>query len=82
MTGVDHEVIEHNLNVIPGSVPIKQKKRGQECCRNKEINAKVVKLVDARIILEAIFATWIAYPMMVKKNRWVMTDVYRLFRPK
>lgn len=66
MMGVNREVIEHNLNVILGSVPINQKNRGQEGDRNKVINAEVATLVEACILQKAIFPTWIANPMMVK----------------
>lgn len=68
MTGVDRKVIEHSLNILPGSILIKQKKSGKADDRGKAINEEVAKLVGAGILREAIFPTWIANPMMVKKH--------------
>lgn len=76
-TGVNCEVIEHNLNVIPGRVPIKQKK-GQVGDRNNVINVEVTKLVNTSILREAIFPTWIADLVIVKKpdRLWMMCINY------
>lgn len=57
MTRVDRTIIEHSLNILPGSAPVKQKMRGQVSDRNKEINDEVVKLVNACILREAIILT-------------------------
>lgn len=68
MTEVDHGLIEHNLNVMSGSVTMKQRKRGQVGNKNKAINEEVAKLVGAGILREAIFPTRITNPMMIKKH--------------
>ncbi|KAI3767660.1 hypothetical protein L2E82_17975 [Cichorium intybus] len=68
MVGVERTIIEHNLNVIPGSNVVKQKRRGQAGERNNAINTEVAKLVQAGIVREAFFPTWIANPVMVKKS--------------
>lgn len=50
MSGVDQKVIEQSLNVIPRSVLIKQKKRGQASDRNKASNAELATYVNAGIL--------------------------------
>ncbi|XP_023742434.2 uncharacterized protein LOC111890558 [Lactuca sativa] len=68
MVGVEREVIEHKLVIKPGAKEVKQKKRVQGGDRNRKINAEVAKLVEAGIVREAIFPTWIANPVMVRKQ--------------
>ncbi|KAI3708073.1 hypothetical protein L2E82_37107 [Cichorium intybus] len=68
MVEVEREVIEHGLNIQPGNTLVKQKKRGHAGERNEAINKEVAKLVQAGILREAIFPTWIANPVMVKKS--------------
>lgn len=63
MVGVNREVIEHKLMIKPGTKVCVQGGDG-----NKEINVKVAKLNNAGILREAIFPTWIANPVMVKKH--------------
>ena len=78
LTGIDRHVIEYSLNITPGSNPIIQKKRGQAEDRNRVINAELADLVSVDILREAMFPTWIANPVMVKKaNRsWRMCIDY------
>ncbi|GJR30544.1 reverse transcriptase domain-containing protein [Tanacetum coccineum] len=45
-----------------------QKKRGQAPERNKAIQEEVEKLVDARIIKEVHYHSWLSSPVMVKKH--------------
>lgn len=52
ITGVYRKVIEHNLNIISGSIPIKQKKEGKTGNGNKAINEEVSKLVGTGILRE------------------------------
>ena len=68
MTGVNREFIEHNINIISGSTPIKQKKSGEAGDMNKGINTEMAKLVDEGILREAIFPTWIANLVIVKNT--------------
>ncbi|GJU60348.1 reverse transcriptase domain-containing protein [Tanacetum coccineum] len=68
MTGVPWHIAEHRLNVREGYLPIGQKKRGQAPERNKEIQEEVEKLVDAGIMKEVHYHSWLSNPVMVKKH--------------
>lgn len=68
MVGVERKVIEHKLMIKPGVKEVKQKKRVQGGDRNRAINAEVSKLTEAGIVREAMFPTWIANPVMVRKK--------------
>nr|KAJ0195206.1 hypothetical protein LSAT_V11C700371320 [Lactuca sativa] len=64
--------------IKPGTKEIKQKKRVQGGDQNKAINLEVAKLTNAKILREAIFPTWIANPVMVRKHEgsWRMCIDY------
>ncbi|GJX16674.1 reverse transcriptase domain-containing protein [Tanacetum coccineum] len=68
MTGVPRHMAEHRLNVREGCPPVRQKKRGQAPERNKAIQEEVEKLVDARIMKEVHYHSWLSNPVMVKKH--------------
>ncbi|GJV68772.1 hypothetical protein Tco_1484281 [Tanacetum coccineum] len=68
MTGVPRHMAEHRLNVLEGCPPVRQKKRGQAPERNKAIQEEVEKLVDARIMKEVHYHSWLSNPVMVKKH--------------
>ncbi|GKD97542.1 hypothetical protein Tco_1381439, partial [Tanacetum coccineum] len=68
MTGVPRNIAEHRLNVREECLPVRQKKRGQAPERNKAIQEKVEKLVDARIMKEVYYHSWLSNPVMVKKH--------------
>ncbi|GKE12433.1 reverse transcriptase domain-containing protein [Tanacetum coccineum] len=68
MTGVPRHIAEHRLNVQEGCLPIRQKKRGQAPERNKVIQEEVEKLVDAGIMKEFHYHSWLFNPVMVKKH--------------
>ncbi|GKA42503.1 reverse transcriptase domain-containing protein [Tanacetum coccineum] len=68
MTGVPRHIAEHHLNVREGCLPIRQKKRGQAPERNKAIQEEVEKLVDAGIMKEVHYHSWLSNPIMVKKH--------------
>ncbi|GJY17642.1 reverse transcriptase domain-containing protein [Tanacetum coccineum] len=68
MTGVSRHVAEHRLNVREGCPPIRQKKKGQATDRNKAIQEVVGKLVDAGILKEVHYHSWLSNPVMVKKH--------------
>ncbi|GKG22814.1 hypothetical protein Tco_0388117, partial [Tanacetum coccineum] len=74
MTGVLRHMAEHRLNVHEGCFPIRQKKMGQAPKRNKEICKEVEKLVNAGIMKEVHYHSWLSNPVMVKKhdNSWRM----------
>ncbi|GJX36170.1 reverse transcriptase domain-containing protein [Tanacetum coccineum] len=48
--------------------PVRQKKRGQAPERNKAIQEEVEKLVDAGIMKEVHYHSWLSNPVMVKKH--------------
>ncbi|GKE79701.1 reverse transcriptase domain-containing protein, partial [Tanacetum coccineum] len=68
MTGVSRHMAEHRLNVREGCAPVSQKKRGQASERNKAIQEEVEKLVDAEIMKEVHYHSWLSNPVMVKKH--------------
>ncbi|GJR64579.1 reverse transcriptase domain-containing protein [Tanacetum coccineum] len=65
---------KHRLNVREGCFPIRQKKRGKASERNKAICEEVEKLVNADIMKEVHYYSWLSNPVMVKKhdNSWRM----------
>lgn len=67
MVGVDKNVIEHKLNIKPRSKEIKHKNSDNEETRIRQSTWKW-KLAKVGILKEAIFPTWIANHVMVKKH--------------
>ncbi|GJY23487.1 reverse transcriptase domain-containing protein [Tanacetum coccineum] len=61
-------IAEHRLNIREGYSPVRQKKRGQAPERNKAIQEEVEKLVDAGIMKEVHYHSWLSNPVMVKKH--------------
>ncbi|GJW36944.1 hypothetical protein Tco_0059864 [Tanacetum coccineum] len=74
MTEVPRHIAEHSLNTREGCLPVRQKKRGHAPERNKAIYEEVKKLVDAGIMKEVHYHSWLSNPVMVKKydNSWRM----------
>ncbi|GKB63435.1 reverse transcriptase domain-containing protein [Tanacetum coccineum] len=74
MTGVPRHMAEHRLNVHEGCFPVRLKKRGQAPERNKAICEEVEKLVNASIMNEVHYHSWLSNTVMVKKhdNCWRM----------
>ncbi|XP_071686588.1 uncharacterized protein [Rutidosis leptorrhynchoides] len=72
MNGVPRHVAEHRLGVKPNIPPVCQKKRGMAPDRTKFLRERVKKLVDAGILREVKYQTWVANPVMVRKpdNSW------------
>nr|GEX83728.1 reverse transcriptase domain-containing protein [Tanacetum cinerariifolium] len=68
MTGVPRYIAEHRLNVREGCLPVRQKKKGQAPERNKAISEEVKKLVEADIMKEFHYHSWLSNPVMVKKH--------------
>ncbi|GKF91271.1 hypothetical protein Tco_0274972, partial [Tanacetum coccineum] len=68
MTGVPRHIAEHRLNIRKGCLPVRQKKRGQTPERNKAIYEEVEKLMDAGIMKEVNYHSWLSNPVMVKKH--------------
>nr|GEU45270.1 reverse transcriptase domain-containing protein [Tanacetum cinerariifolium] len=65
-TGVPRHIAEHRLNIRERCLPIRQKKRGQAPERSKAIFEEVEKLVDADIMKEVHYHSWLSNPVMVK----------------
>ncbi|GJT74568.1 reverse transcriptase domain-containing protein [Tanacetum coccineum] len=68
MTGVSRSIAEHRLNIREECSPVRQKKRRQTPERNKAIQEEVEKLVDARIMKEVHYHSWLSNPVMVKNH--------------
>ncbi|GKA44224.1 reverse transcriptase domain-containing protein [Tanacetum coccineum] len=68
MTGVPRHIAEHRLNIREGCLPVRQKKKGQAPERNKAIYEEVEKLVDAGIMKEVHYHSWLSNPVMVKRH--------------
>ncbi|GJV42365.1 reverse transcriptase domain-containing protein [Tanacetum coccineum] len=64
MTGILRSIAEHHLNIRKGCPPIRQKKRGQTLDRNKAIQEEVSKLVEAQIMREVHYHSWLSNPVM------------------
>ncbi|GJW18269.1 reverse transcriptase domain-containing protein [Tanacetum coccineum] len=62
MTGVLRHIAEHRLNVREGCPPVRQKKRSQAPETNKAIQEEVEKLVDAGIMKEVHYHSWLSNP--------------------
>ncbi|XP_071728823.1 uncharacterized protein [Rutidosis leptorrhynchoides] len=74
MTGVPRYIAEHKLNVNPNIPPVCQKKRGIAPEWTKFLREEVRNLVEAGILREVKYQTWVANPVMVRKpdNMWRM----------
>ncbi|GJZ03013.1 hypothetical protein Tco_0520974 [Tanacetum coccineum] len=69
MTGVPRGTWQSTPNCIERDGPTcRQKKRGQAPERNKAIPEEVEKLVDAGIMKEVHYHSWLSNPVMVKKH--------------
>nr|GEX53042.1 hypothetical protein [Tanacetum cinerariifolium] len=68
MIGVPRHITEHSLNIRERCLPVRQKKRGQAPEQNKAIYEEAKKLVDAGIMKEVHYHSWLSNPVMVKKH--------------
>ncbi|XP_027168007.1 uncharacterized protein LOC113767998 [Coffea eugenioides] len=68
MPGIPTDLAVHHLGVDPHFKPVKQKKRSFAPERNEVIRAEVGKLLESKIILEVYYPTWLANPVLVKKE--------------
>ncbi|GJV26330.1 hypothetical protein Tco_1379025 [Tanacetum coccineum] len=80
MTGVPRHIAEHMLNIREGCLPVRQKKRGQAPEISKAIYEEVEKLVDAGIMKEVHYHSWLSNPVMVKKHDDSWRILHRLHR--
>ncbi|GJQ90646.1 hypothetical protein Tco_0001785 [Tanacetum coccineum] len=70
-TWVPQHLVEHHLNVQEGCSPVRQKKRSQAPERNKAILEEVGKFMDAGIMKEVHYHSWLSNPVMVKSTTTV-----------
>nr|GEU88007.1 reverse transcriptase domain-containing protein [Tanacetum cinerariifolium] len=68
ITGVPRHIVEHRLNMRKGCLPVRKKKRSHAPERNKAIQEEVEKLVDADIMKEVNYHSWLSNQVMVKKH--------------
>ena len=66
--GVSREIIEHKLDIDPKIRPKKQKLRKLAEDRVQTVKAEVQRLLDAKVIREVQFTTWLANIVMVRKK--------------
>ncbi|XP_076939914.1 uncharacterized protein LOC143608884 [Bidens hawaiensis] len=75
MTGVPRNKAEHELKVNSAFVPVVQKRRRMGPDQAKACDEQVQQLVDAGIIREIQYQTWVANPVMVPKAN----DAYKWY---
>nr|GEV26152.1 reverse transcriptase domain-containing protein [Tanacetum cinerariifolium] len=68
MTGIPRHIVERQLNIREGCPPVKQKRKIQAADRNQEIQEEVEKLIDAGIMKEVHYHSWLSNSVMVKKH--------------
>ncbi|XP_071932963.1 uncharacterized protein [Coffea arabica] len=68
MPGISTDLAVHHLNVDPRFKSVKQKKRSFVPKRNGVIKKEVGQLLESKIILEVYYSTWLANPVLVKKE--------------
>jgi hypothetical protein len=66
--GVSRDIIEHKLDIDAKFRPKKQKLRKLAEDRVQAAKAEVERLLDAKVIREVQFTTWLANIVMVKKK--------------
>ncbi|XP_075524561.1 uncharacterized protein LOC142556963 [Primulina tabacum] len=79
LVGISPKVAEHKLNIIPGSRPIRQKKRHFGPEKDKIIEGQVKEMLGAGHIKEVQFPTWLSNVVLVPKatGKWRMCVDFR-----
>ncbi|XP_073305835.1 uncharacterized protein [Primulina huaijiensis] len=79
LTGISPLISEHQLNILPRSHPIKQKKRHFGPEKDQVINEQVKELLKAGHIREIQFPTWLSNVVLVPKStgKWRMCVDFR-----
>ncbi|XP_075499172.1 uncharacterized protein LOC142537548 [Primulina tabacum] len=77
--GISPLIAEHHLNILPGSQPIKQKKRHFGPEKDKVIDVQVKDLLKSGHIWEKQFPTWLSNVVLVPKStgKWIMCLDFR-----
>jgi hypothetical protein len=68
MPGVSRELVEHRLDLNPGSKPVKQHLRRFSPDKKATIKKEITKLLVARFIREILHPDWLANPVLVQKK--------------
>ncbi|KAJ8470141.1 hypothetical protein OPV22_024484 [Ensete ventricosum] len=78
MPGVDPEIAQHYLNISPDARPVKQRPRKFALDRQKAIEDEVIRILDAQLIEEVKYPTWLSNVVLVKKTNenWRMCVDY------
>jgi len=78
MPGIDPEFCCHHLNVYPGTKPVAQKKRKLGPAKQAVAAAQVNELLQAGIIRELQYTTWLSNVVLVHKSngKWRMCTDY------
>ncbi|XP_073121112.1 uncharacterized protein [Henckelia pumila] len=79
LTGVPAHLAEHRLNILPGSRPVRQKKRHFGAEKDKVIAEQVRELLEAGHVKEVQFPTWLSNVVLVPKStgKWRMCIDFR-----
>jgi len=74
LRGVNRDIDEHHLDIRPGAKPKKQKPRKMSDEKATAVKAEVQRLLDAKVIREVKYPTWLANTVPVKKKngKWRM----------
>ena len=74
LRGVSRDIIEHRLDTNPNIKPKKQKLRKMADEKVAAVKAEVQRLLDANVIREVKYPTWLANTVPVKKKngKWRM----------
>ncbi|XP_073033871.1 uncharacterized protein [Primulina eburnea] len=79
LTRISPLILEHQLNILPGSHPVKQKKRHFGPEKDKVIDEHVRDLLKADHIRKIQFPTWLSNVVLVPKStgKWRMCVDFR-----
>ncbi|XP_071718494.1 uncharacterized protein [Rutidosis leptorrhynchoides] len=78
MTGVPREIAEHKLNARPILSPVRQKKRLMAPKRSEWLRMEVEKLVNANILREVHYQTWVEMRTYLGRYRFkCFLDAYK-----
>ncbi|XP_022040496.1 uncharacterized protein LOC110943047 [Helianthus annuus] len=68
MTGVPRDIAQHCLNIKPSVEPVAQGRRSFSEEKAKAMDEQVTELLNAGILREVQYHTWVANPVMVQKH--------------
>ncbi|KAJ0837035.1 putative aspartic peptidase domain superfamily, DNA/RNA polymerase superfamily [Helianthus annuus] len=68
MTGVPRDIAQHCLNIKPTAEPVAQGRRSFSEEKAKAMDEQVTELLNAGILREVKYHTWVANPVMVHKH--------------